>query len=65
VPYIALADGFLLSYVSKEEIVHNRKLSRGGRMVESASGISASQFEIFLTTMKAINKIQPSSSSRR
>jgi hypothetical protein len=46
-----LADGFLLSYVTREEIVHNCRLSCGRRMVERASGILASQFEIFVTTI--------------
>ena len=64
-PYIVLADNFLLNHCTKEAIVHNCRLSRGRRMVESASGILASQLEIFLTTMKATNKMQLSSSSRR
>jgi hypothetical protein len=46
-----LAAYFLLSYVTTEEVVHNCRLSCGRRMVESASGILASQFEILLTTI--------------
>lgn len=51
-PYIVLADTFLLSCSTKEEIVFNYRLSCGRRMVESTSGILASQFEFFLTTVK-------------
>lgn len=61
-PYVVLADDafplscyvmkpYPIKNISKEERIFNYRLSRGRRMVESAFGILANRYRIFLTTI--------------